>query len=149
MAHDSRQTGYGRGAFYALSIEPKTHGTFVVRLDGKTLREHSRMLVGEVDDAALRVVDDRVLVASHDRLVELDLDLGHVKTTLGSISGPFAWSPSRILESSGSYTGPALGTTTCTPLWMEQRAVYACRGRTDFTMVRPHPRLLPQLEWRR
>ncbi len=149
MAHDSRQIGYGRGAFYALSVEPKTLRTFVVRLDGKSLRELGRTLVGEVDDAALSVVDDRVLVASHDRLVELGLDIGHVKTTLGSISGPFAWSPTRILESSGSYTGPALGATTCTPLWMEQRAVYACRGRTEFTMVRPNPRLLPQLEWRR
>ena len=104
------------------------------------------MLVGAALRTSLHVVDGRVLVAMDRELVELDLNLNLMKTTRGHVPDRFAWSKAKVLASSGpADAGPALSMTTCTPLWMDQQAVYACRGLTDFTMVRPGPRLLPRL----
>ena len=104
------------------------------------------MLVGAVERTSLHVVEDRVLVATDQELLELDLGLHRVKTTRGRVPDRFAWSKTQVLASSGpSAAGPAFSMTTCTPLWMDQQAVYACRGLTEFTMVRPGPSLLPRL----
>ena len=143
---DPQQVGHAGDAFYALQADPRTQRTFVVRLDETTLRERSRVLVGAARRTSLHVVDDRVLVATDQELLELDLGLKRVKTTRGHVPDRFAWSKAQVLASSGpGDAGPALAMTTCTPLWMDQQAVYACRGLVDFTMVRPGPRLLPRL----
>lgn len=143
---DPQRVGHAGDAFYALQADPRTQRTFVVRLDDKTLRERSRVLVGAVERTSLQIVGDRVLVATDQELLELDLGLKRVKTTRGHVPDRFAWSKAQVLASSGpAAAGPALSMSTCTPLWMDQRAVYACRGLTDFTMVLPGPRLLPRL----
>lgn len=143
---DPQHVGHAGDAFYALQADPSTRRTFVVRLDETTLRERGRVVVGAVERTSLHVVDDRVLVATDQEIIELDLDLKRVKTTRGHVPDRFAWSKAKVLASSGpADAGPALSMTTCTPLWMDQQAVYACRGLTDFTMVRPGPRLLPRL----